>query len=53
MDMEFDEWFDIFVANCKSQGYKGPIDKYSFECDWEDGQTPEYAAQEFVKEMNE
>jgi len=51
-DLGFDEWFDLFTDKCKQRGYIGPIDKYSFEWNWEDGETPEYAAEEFVKEMN-
>lgn len=53
MDMEFDQWYDIFLGKCNSLGYSGAIDKYSFEWNWEDGETPEFAAEEFVKEMNE
>lgn len=51
-DFDFDTWFDIFQDKCRSLGYEGPIDKYSFEWNWEDDETPEYAAEEFVKEMN-
>jgi len=51
-DFEFDEWFDLFKKHCLLElGYSGPIDKYTFEWNWEDGETPEYAAEEFVKEM--
>jgi ketol-acid reductoisomerase len=51
-EMTFDEWFDLFVDRCKALGYTGPIDKYCFEWNYEDGETPEYAAEEFVNEMN-
>lgn len=51
-DLEFDEWFDLFSRRCRTYGYNGPIDKYSFEWNWEEGETPEYAAEQFVKEMN-
>lgn len=52
-DLDFDTWFDIFIDKCKELGYKGPVDKYTFEWNWEEGETPEYAAEQFVKEMNE
>ena len=48
----FDEWFDSFVENCRILGYSGPIDKYTFESDYEDGEYPDTSAEEFVKEMN-
>ena len=50
---EFDIWFDIFLGHTKILGYTGPVDKYTFEWNWEDGETPEYAAEQFVKEMQE
>lgn len=52
-DMDFDQWFDIFVDETKKLGYTGPIDKYSFESEYEAGETPESAAESFVREMNE
>ena len=53
-DLSFDEWFDIFTDKCRQLGYTGPIDKYTFESDYEvEGKTPEFAAEEFVAEMNE
>jgi len=52
-DFDFDTWYDIFVNKCRSLGYKGDIDKYSFEWNYEDGETPEKAAEDFVNEMNE
>ena len=52
-DLSFDEWFDIFVDKTKSLNYNGPIDKYTFESDYEEGKTPEFSATEFVKEMND
>lgn len=51
-DIDFDQWFDIFQDKAKNLGYTGPIDKYSFEAEWEDGKTPEASADEFVEEMN-
>lgn len=53
-DMSFDEWFDIFLDRAKKHhGYRGPIDKYTFEDDYEvKGMTPEASADEFVAEMN-
>lgn len=54
LDFEFDEWFDIFTDYCrKTLNYEGAIDKYTFEWNWENGETPEYAAEQFVKEMRE
>lgn len=52
-NLDFDAWFDIFHKKCKSLGYNGPIDKYSFDLEHQEGQTPEFAAEEFVKEMND
>ena len=52
-DLSFNEWFDLFTSICDSLGYDGPIDKYSFEWNWEEGETPEKAANDFVGEMNE
>ena len=49
---DFDEWFDHFTMELEQKGYKGPVDKYSFEWNWEDEQSPEYAAYEFLKEIN-
>ena len=48
----FDEWFDVFLDKVRASGYNGPVDKYSFEWNWEDGETPEYAAEEFVNEID-
>jgi hypothetical protein len=50
-DMDFDQWFDIFTDCVRKLGHKGPIDKYAFEWDYEDGKTPEYSAEEWMKEM--
>ena len=52
-DFSFDEWFDIFTDECKKLGWIDIIDKYTFEEDYDNGKTPEFAAEEFVKEMNE
>lgn len=53
MDYDFDTWFELFVDKCRQLNYVGPIDKYSFEWNWEDGETPEGAAELFVKEAAE
>lgn len=53
IDFTFDEWFDIFVNETRTLGYNGPIDRETFEADYEDGKTPESSAAEFVKEMND
>ena len=50
-EMTFDEWFDIFVAECSKLGYKGSIDRGSAFTDYDDEQSPEFAASEFVKQM--
>ena len=53
-DIDFDTWFDLFIGHAQIQlCYTGAIDKYSFEWNYEEGQTPESAAEEFVKEMRE
>ena len=52
-DFDFDTWFDLMMDKCRSLGYNGTIDKYTFEWNWEEGETPEKAAEDFVKEMNE
>lgn len=52
-DLSFDEWFDIFLDKTKQLGYHGPVDKYTFEFDYETGVTPEKSATDFVKEMSE
>lgn len=52
-DFDFDTWFDFFLVACKRLEYTGAVDKYTLEWNWEDGETPEYAAEQFVKEMRE
>ena len=51
-NIDFDQWFDIFQSKVKALGWTGPIDKYTFEWNWEDGETPEKAAEDFANEMN-
>ena len=52
-DMSFDEWFDIFIDHARKKlQYNGPIDKYTFEADYEEGKTPEASAEDFVNEQN-
>ena len=51
-DLTFDEWFDIFHGTVNKLGYFGPVDKYTFESDYETGKTPEASAKEFVDEIN-
>jgi hypothetical protein len=53
MELDFDVWFDIFQDKCRSLGYNGLIDKYTFEWNWKEGETPEKAAEEFVTEMKD
>ena len=48
---DFDEWFDCFTLELKEEGYKGPVDKYSFEWNWEEEQSPEWAVYEFLEEI--
>jgi len=52
-EMYFDEWFDMFADKSRAMGYQGPIDRDSANSEFEQGKTPEEAAQEFVKEMSE
>ena len=51
----FEEWFDLFAERLRiHHGYTGPIDKYSFESEYEiELKTPEAAAQDFYDEINE
>lgn len=51
-DLSFDQWYEVFVQTCIDLGYTGPMDKYSFEWNFEDGETPEAAAKNFVDQMN-
>jgi len=50
-NLNFDEWFDLFKNETRKLNYNGPIDKYTFENDYEEGKSPEISAEEFVKEM--
>lgn len=52
---DFESWFDIVIDKCNSLGYEGPIDKGTFEDEYEmnPDKSPEAAAEEFVKEMTE
>lgn len=52
-DDEWYTWYDMFKGECKRLKYQGPIDKDSFRDEYNAGRTPEEAAKEFVKEMNE
>lgn len=51
LELDFDEWFDLFIDKCKRLDYHGLVDKYSFEMNWIEGETPDYAAEQFVEEM--
>lgn len=51
-DLTFDQWFDIFQDEVRSKGYSGPLDKYSFESDYEETKTPEAAASEFIEDIS-
>lgn len=54
MNLDFQQWSDIFVEYCKKTlKYSGLIDIESFKFDWEMGTTPEDAAREFVEEMTD
>jgi len=52
-DFDFDTWFDLFQDHVRSIGYDGILDKYTFEADWIEGNTPEDSARLFVKERTE
>jgi hypothetical protein len=51
--LTFDNWFDIFTDEVTKLGYLGPIDKDTFESNYENDKSPEDSAKEFVKEMND
>ena len=50
-EMDYEEWFPIFVTAVRATGYKEPIEFGTYEAEYSTGQTPEAAAQEFVKEI--
>lgn len=52
MHETFDEWFEAFKKEVASLNYHGPIDKDSFQDDFDNDVDPGVAAEEFVKEMN-
>ena len=52
-DFDFDTWFEIFVNLVRAANYEGQVDKYSFEDCWMQGETPEFSAENFLKEMSE
>lgn len=33
-EIDFDQWFDLFLDHCKSLGYYGRIDRETFEVDY-------------------
>ena len=43
------EDFDEFTIKLEQAGYKGPVDKYTFEWNWKEKQSPDYAAISFYK----
>lgn len=50
---DFDTWFDIFQSEMRNtHSYGGPIDKYAFESEYEEGKSPEQAANDWFVEMN-
>lgn len=45
---DFDDWYEIFYRVVrKDYGYTGPLDKLTFEADYEEGKTPGLAARDF------
>lgn len=49
----FEQWFEVFTDKVRQMGYKGSIDKETFEGDYEYGRTPDFSAKSFVREMND
>lgn len=47
---DFDTWFDLFTSHLKKKGYTGPLDKETFEEDYEDGKSPEEAGDKYYDE---
>lgn len=52
MEMEFEQWFDIYVSKIQAKGYTGNIDRGSAQMDYEAGLEPDEAAETFLNEMN-
>jgi hypothetical protein len=48
----FDLWFDLLIDCLKRLGYKGPIDKESFQEDYDEGKTPEEVALTFSDDIS-
>jgi hypothetical protein len=49
----YEQWFDCFYERVNQLGYHGPVDRGTFESDFENGIDPYNAAKDFVIEMNE
>ena len=47
----FTEWFDVFQSKLDQMGYQGPIDRHTFECEWEEGKDPYDSAELFYEEI--
>jgi hypothetical protein len=50
--MSFDEWFDLYVNQLRSLGWKGHIDRGSAEDDFNNDKDYAQAARELFDELN-
>lgn len=51
-DISLEDWLDIFKDEVRKRGYHGPIDDNGVEGYYDEGKTPELAAELFVGEMS-
>jgi len=52
-EVTFDDWYALFVEQVRKLGYKGPVDKSSFNDIFDEDVSPEDAAADFVTAMEE
>lgn len=53
-EVSFEEWFDAFKEFVRMEfNYHGPVDRETFEGDFEEGLDPRETAKNFVEEMND
>jgi len=53
MELEFDNWYDIFADKMKAHGWIGNIDKDSARMDYDNGLSPEDAAYSLYVSLTE
>ena len=51
-DMDFETWYDIYMDECRKLNYVGRFDRESAYIAYDDDRSPEFAADQFVKEIN-